>query len=93
MPVASSRYWNEIHAKVRATESKDEDEISSLPSAAEARPKVNGKAEDIEHDEEGKQVLRVLGRNMAFLVKSIAMGKEQMGLPEKEQRISTNFIR
>ncbi len=67
MPVASSRYWNEIHA--------------------------NGHSEDINHDEEGKQVLRVLGRNMAFLVKSIALGKEQIGLPEKEQRISTNFIR
>ncbi len=54
---------------------------------------ANGNAQDIEHDDEGKQVLRVLGRNMAFLVKSIALGKKEFGLPEPEQRISTNFIR
>lgn len=37
--------------------------------------------------------MRALGRNMAFLVKSIALGKEKYGLPEKEQKISTNYIR
>ena len=44
-------------------------------------------------DEEGLQTMRVLGRNMAFLIKSIALGKERYGLPEKETRIMTNFIR
>jgi len=44
-------------------------------------------------DEEGMQTMRVLGRNMAFLIKSIALGKERYGLPEKETRIFTNFIR
>ena len=43
-------------------------------------------------DEEGKQTMRVLARNMAFLMKSIALGKEQFGLPEKEQRVWTHFI-
>ncbi len=44
-------------------------------------------------DAEGLQVMRVLARNMAFLMKSIALGKEQYGLPEKEKGIFTNFIR
>ncbi len=43
-------------------------------------------------DEEGKQTMRVLARNMAFLMKSIALGKEQFGLPETEKRVLTNFI-
>ena len=46
-----------------------------------------------EADEEGKQTMRALARNMTFLMKSIALGKEQFGLPEKETRVSTNFIR
>lgn len=48
--------------------------------------------EDVVRDEEGMQTMRVLGRNMAFLLKSIALGKEQFGLPEKEDRIFTHFI-
>lgn len=44
-------------------------------------------------DEEGLQTLRVLARNMSFLMKSIALGKEQFGLPEKEEHIFTNFIK
>jgi multimeric flavodoxin WrbA len=43
-------------------------------------------------DEEGKQTMRVLARNMTFLMKSIALGKEQFGLPEKEAWIPTHFI-
>ena len=39
------------------------------------------------------QIMRTLGRNMAFLIKSINLGKEQFGLPEKEPRVGTNFIR
>lgn len=45
------------------------------------------------NDEEGMQTLRVLARNMSFLIKSIALGKDQFGLPEKEQRIYTNFVK
>ena len=44
-------------------------------------------------DAEGLQTMRTLARNMTFLMKSIALGKEQFGLPEKEQKISTSFIR
>lgn len=49
--------------------------------------------EDVRRDEEGLQTMRALGRNMAFLIKSIALGKKAYGLPEKEARVSTNFIR
>ena len=44
-------------------------------------------------DGEGLQTVRTLARNMAFLMKSIALGKEAFGLPEKEPRIVTSFIR
>jgi len=44
-------------------------------------------------DAEGLQTARVLARNMAFLIKSIALGREQFGLPEKEPRVFTGFIR
>ena len=43
-------------------------------------------------DEEGKQTMRVLARNMTFLMKSIALGKEQFGLPETKERAWTHFI-
>lgn len=48
---------------------------------------------EAKQDEEGLQVMRVLARNMVFLMKSIALGKEAYGLPEKEERVATNFIR
>ena len=48
---------------------------------------------DAEGDFEGLQSMRTLARNMVFLMKSIALGKEQFGLPEKEQPVQTNFIR
>ena len=47
---------------------------------------------EAEGDGEGRQTMRTLARNMAFLMKSIALGKEQFGLPEKEERISTSFM-
>lgn len=46
-----------------------------------------------EADAEGRQVMRTLARNMAFLMKSIALGKAQYGLPERETGAATNFIR
>ncbi len=55
---------------------------------------VHGKDKgQAEEDEEGLQTMRVLARNMSFLIKSIALGKEAYGLPEKENRIYTNFVR
>lgn len=50
-----------------------------------------GSPEEVLQDEEGLQTMRTLGRNMAFLMKSIQMGKEKMGLPEKESAVFTNF--
>lgn len=44
-------------------------------------------------DLEGLQTVRVLARNMAFLMKSIALGREKYGLPEKEPWQPTHFIR
>ena len=44
-------------------------------------------------DEEGLQTMRTLARNMTFLMKSIALGKEIYGLPETEETIATNFVR
>ena len=44
-------------------------------------------------DAEGLQTVRVTARNMSFLMKSIALGKEQIGLPKQEQHEWTHFIR
>lgn len=44
-------------------------------------------------DQEGLQTMRTLAGNMTFLMKSIALGKEKYGLPEKEAPLRTNFIR
>ena len=44
-------------------------------------------------DAEGLQTMRTLARNMTFLMKSIALGRQKYGLPEREARVGTNFIR
>ena len=50
--------------------------------------------EDVLQDLEGLQTMRVLGRNMAWLLKSIQAGKKAgVALPDTEERIWTNFIR
>ena len=48
---------------------------------------------EVLQDEEGLQTMRVLARNMSFLIKAIHDGKEKYGLPEKEPFHRTNFIR
>ena len=48
---------------------------------------------EAEMDEEGKQTMRMLAKNMTFLMKSIELGKKEYGLPEQEERAATNFIR
>ena len=50
-------------------------------------------ADDAMQDGEGLQTMRTLGKNMAFLLKSIELGKREFGIPEKEPGIRTNFIR
>ena len=48
---------------------------------------------EAELDTEGLQTMRTLARNMSFLMKSIALGKEKFGLPQKEEWQPTHFIR
>ena len=69
--------------------------INSMPVAASNYwNSVHGGAKgDAEQDAEGLQTVRVLAENMSFLMKSIALGKEQLGLPEAEPKQYTNFIR
>ena len=50
-------------------------------------------AEDVEKDEEGLQQMRTLAHSMVFLLRSIALGKETYGIPEREPFTRTNFIR
>ena len=69
--------------------------ISGMPVASSQYwNSVHGGAPgEAEQDAEGMQTMRTLARNMAFLMKSIALGKEAYGLPEKETPARTNFIR
>lgn len=48
---------------------------------------------EAKEDLEGLQTMRALARNMSFLMKSIALGKEQLGMPEQEPWTPTHFIR
>jgi multimeric flavodoxin WrbA len=68
--------------------------ISNMPIASSQYwNSIHGRAQgQAAMDEEGLQTMRVLARNMTFLMKSIALGKEQFGLPEKEPHIFTHFI-
>ena len=69
--------------------------ISGMPVASSQYwNSVHGRAPgDAEHDAEGLQTMRVLARNMAFLMKSIALGKEKYGMPKTEEHIFTHFVR
>ena len=69
--------------------------ISNMPIASSQYwNSIHGRTQgEAEMDEEGKQTMRVLARNMTFLMKSIALGKERYGLPEREKRVATHFIR
>lgn len=49
--------------------------------------------EEVKQDLEGMQIMRTLGKNMAFLLKAIQLGKDKYGLPVKEEHVFTNFIR
>lgn len=69
--------------------------ISNMPIASSQYwNSIHGRVQgEAVMDEEGKQTMRVLARNMTFLMKSIALGKEAFGLPETEERVATHFIR
>lgn len=69
--------------------------ISGMPVASEQYwNSIHGREiGEAAQDAEGLQGMRTLAGNMAFLMKSIALGKETYGLPEKEAFQRTNFIR
>ncbi|WP_271628909.1 flavodoxin family protein [Caldicellulosiruptor sp. DIB 104C] len=48
---------------------------------------------EVLQDEEGVQIMRVLGKNMAWLLKLVENGKSNVKEPEKEPKIFTNFVR
>jgi multimeric flavodoxin WrbA len=68
--------------------------ISNMPVASSRYwNSVHGfTPEDVRKDKEGMQVMRTLGRNMAFLIKSIQLGRETYGLPKEEEWVATSFI-
>ncbi len=69
--------------------------ISGMPVASSQYwNSVHGAAPgEAAQDAEGLQTMRTLARNMSFLVKSIALGREKYGLPQREPVQQTNFIR
>ncbi len=69
--------------------------ISGMPVASSQYwNSVHGGAPgEAAQDVEGLQTMRTLASNMSFLIKSIALGKQTYGLPEKEPITFTNFVR
>ena len=69
--------------------------ISGMPVASgQYWNSIHGnRAEEAVQDLEGLQIMRTLANNMSFLIKSIRLGKDAYGLPEREPKISTNYIR
>ncbi len=69
--------------------------ISGMPIASSQYwNSVHGRAPgDAVYDEEGLQTMRFLAENMTFLIKSIALGKERFGIPEREKWTPTHFIK
>ena len=67
--------------------------ISSMPVASSTYwNQVHGfTADDVKKDLEGLQTMRNLARNMAFMIKAIADGREKYAMPEKENRFMTSF--
>lgn len=68
--------------------------ISGMPIASSYYwNSVHGRDKgEAQEDKEGLYTMRMLAKNMIFLMKAIALGKEKYGLPIKEQRVVTNFI-
>ena len=74
---------------------KEWEQIAGMPVASgQYWNSIHGNnADEAAQDLEGLQTMRTLGRNMAFMMKSFQLGKEQIGLPQKEPLIFTNFHR
>lgn len=69
--------------------------ISNMPVASGSYWNMihGGKPVEAAQDLEGIRTVRNAAKNMTFLMRSIAMGKETIGLPEPEPKVFTNFIR
>ena len=69
--------------------------ISQMPVASSTYWNIihGSKPGESEQDAEGIRTVRNLAKNMVFLMRSVALGKETIGLPEPENRVFTNFIR
>jgi multimeric flavodoxin WrbA len=69
--------------------------ISNMPIAtSQYWNSIHGREKgEAAKDTEGLQTMRTLAKNMIFLMKSIALGKEKYGMPVKEEWHATNFIR
>lgn len=69
--------------------------ISGMPVASSQYwNSVHGREKgEASQDEEGIQTMRFLAQNMSFLIKSIALGKERFGVPQREPWTPTHFIR
>lgn len=69
--------------------------ISQMPIASSCywNSIHGGKPGEVQQDAEGLRTVRTLAKNMSFLMKSIALGRETYGLPEPEPKAFTNFIR
>ena len=69
--------------------------ISGMPLASSQYwNSVHGRAPgEAVQDDEGLQTMRTLAENMTFLMRSIQLGKEKYGMPQKEKKIFTSFIK
>lgn len=69
--------------------------ISQMPVASSTYWNIihGSKPQEAAQDAEGIRTVRNLAKNVVFLMRSVALGKEAIGLPEPENRVFTNFIR
>ena len=69
--------------------------ISQMPIASSTYWNIihGSLPQEAAQDAEGIRTVRNLAKNMVFLMRSVALGKEAIGLPEPENRVFTNFIR
>ncbi len=69
--------------------------IASMPVASSQYwNSIHGRAAgEASQDIEGLQIMRTLAKNMSFLMKSIALGKEAYGIPQREAFTPMNFVR
>ena len=69
--------------------------ISGMPIASSTYwNEVHGfSAVDVEKDLEGLQTMRNLGLSMAYLIKSLALGRKELGELNLPSDVRTHFIR